>query len=283
MKTKIIYSERCLEYGGIASPENANRIDTAARILEESGAEFIEPQAARDAEILLVHNKQYVQGVKKGTIADPDTPAWNNIFGYAKLAAGAAILAAKTNGFSLMRPPGHHCGIAGRALGASTRGFCYFNNIAVAVRALNKKTVIIDIDGHHGNGTQEIFLGDKKIIYISFHQNAVYPGTGAESQDNCHNFPLEANCGPEIYLKTLRLALKECADKINDCEVIAIDAGFDTHWGDLVSLGLDSDDFLKIGKLIGKLNKPTFSVLEGGYNGQNLGNDVVAFLEGIEN
>jgi acetoin utilization deacetylase AcuC-like enzyme len=221
--------------------------------------------------------------VKNRTINDPDTPAYENIYEHACLAAGAAITAAKTNGFSLMRPPGHHAGISGPALGACTRGFCYFNNLAIAVRALNKATVIIDIDGHHGNGTQEIFSGDEKVTYISLHRIDIFPGTGRTSTGNCRNYPLDANCGGKIYFETLKKALGEAQMEIKNAQLIAVSAGFDAHVGDLASLGLQTEDYLAIGKAVGNLGKPAFFVLEGGYNGKNVGNDADAFLFGFEN
>jgi acetoin utilization deacetylase AcuC-like enzyme len=282
MKTKIIYSEICLEYGGIAGPENAARVLGAVEILKKKKYDFVAPQAASDEEILLAHSKEYVEGVKNGTIDDPDTPAYDNIYKYAKLSAGAAIMAAKTNGFSLMRPPGHHCGISGKALGAVTRGFCYFNNLAIAVRALGKITVIIDIDGHHGNGTQEIFTGDDKVTYISLHRKNVFPQTGSQSCGNYRNYPLEANCGGKIYFETFKKAMQENTNEINTAEIIAVSAGFDSHQGDLVSLGLVAKDYFAIGKEMSKFKQPVFFVLEGGYNGEKLGNDVDAFLKGFE-
>jgi len=283
MKTSIIYSEKCLRYGGIANPENSERVSVASGILKKKGYDFIEPMPAYDSEILLCHDAQYVESVKNGTTIDPDTIAHDNIYEYAKLAAGGAVQALKTNGFSLMRPPGHHCGINGKALGAVTRGFCYFNNLAIAVRASGKVAVIIDIDGHHGNGTQEIFANDKKVTYISLHRKNVFPQTGSQSCGNCHNYPLEADCGGKTYLKTLKDALYESEHDIKTAEIVAVSAGFDTHRGDLVSLGLEKDDFHAIGKEIHKLGKPAFFVLEGGYNGQDLGNDIDALLKGYEN
>ena len=77
-----------------------------------------------------------------------------------------------------MRPPGHHAGRNGLALGAPTLGFCYFNNIAIAVKHLGKSALISDIDGHHGNGAQEIFLGDPKVKFISLHRRGIYLGRG---------------------------------------------------------------------------------------------------------
>ena len=282
METKIVYSDKCLEYGGIASPENSQRILFAAEILRGRGYEFITPEPANEKNILAAHDRQYIETVKNGTTNDPDTPAYDNIYDYAKLAAGAAMTAAGINGFSLMRPPGHHCGINGKALGAFTRGFCYLNNIAIAVRSSNVRTVVIDIDGHHGNGTQEIFLGDKNTTYLSLHRNNVFPQTGSCTCNNCHNFPLAADCGGIIYLKTFKKAVKSIAPQIEKSEMIAVSAGFDTRIGDIVSLGLQTEDYFAIGKEIGKLGKPAFFTLEGGYDTKNLGADIDALLQGFE-
>ena len=104
-------------------------------------------------------------------------------------------MASKIGGFSLTRPPGHHVGKYGAALGVYTRGFCYLNNIAIAVKESNKKTLILDIDGHHGNGTQEIFLGDENVTYVSVHQSPNFPGTGHATEANCINFALPAKRG----------------------------------------------------------------------------------------
>ena len=185
------------------------------------------------------------------------------------------MLASKIGGFSLTRPPGHHVGKYGAALGVYTRGFCYLNNIAIAVKESGKKTLILDIDGHHGNGTQEIFLGDENVTYVSVHQSPNYPGTGQKTEANCINYPLQPNVGAEIYLDTLDNALS-CVDA-GKFEALAVSAGFDTHSCDLASLGLVTEDYFEIGKRIANLNLPTFFVLEGGYNGQNVGLDIDMF------
>ncbi len=279
MKTKIIFSEKCLGYGSwhIESPERVRR---AHEILKDRGYEFLTPEPASEDDLLRVHDTDYVWNLKKGLIEDPDTPAYENIYEYARLAAGGAILAAKVNGFSIMRPPGHHAGKNGAALGAYTRGFCYLNNIAIAVKHLGKSTLILDIDGHHGNGTQEIFLGDEKVAYVSLHRHPHYPGTGYISEANCLNFPLQADCGDDAYLKTLDEALNKVG--ISKFEIVAVSAGFDTHIGDLASLGLTEKGYLEIGKRIASLNKPTFFVLEGGYSGENIGKDIDQLLKGLE-
>ena len=180
-----------------------------------------------------------------------------------------------------MRPPGHHAGKFGAALGAATRGFCYLNNIAIAVTHLNKPTLILDIDGHHGNGTQEIFYGNEKVTYLSLHRHPNYPGTGAKSEANCLNFPLPPDCGDETYLKTLNKALG--AVDMSRFDVVAVSAGFDTHAGDLASLGLTERAYREIGKKIAALNRPTFLVLEGGYSGENVGRDIDQLLRAFEN
>lgn len=279
MKTKIIFSEKCLGYGQwhIEGPE---RVRKAAEILRAKGYEFLEPEPAYEDDLTKAHDVEYVWNVKKSLIADPDTPAYDNIYEFARLSAGGAILAAKVGGFSIMRPPGHHAGMNGAALGAYTRGFCYFNNIAVAVRHLNKHTLILDIDGHHGNGTQEIFMGDPRVTYVSLHRHPNYPGTGMASEGNCINFPLPPDCGDEVYLKTLDAAINTI--DLDRFEVVAVSAGFDTHAGDLASLGLTEEGYTRIGRKIAATKKATFFVLEGGYSGENVGRDIDQLLSGAK-
>jgi acetoin utilization deacetylase AcuC-like enzyme len=279
MKTKIIFSEKCLGYGAwhIEGPQ---RVKMAHEILKEKGYEFLEPTSASEEDLLKVHYSEYIWNLKKGLVDDSDTPAYDNIYEYARLSAGGAILAAKSNGFSLMRPPGHHAGRSGAALGVYTRGFCYLNNIAIAVKALNKPTLILDVDGHHGNGTQEIFQGDEKVVYVSLHRYPYYPGTGAYSEGNCLNFPLPADCGEQMYLETLDKALS-MAD-VGRFEVVAVSVGLDTHFGDLASLGLTENSYRKIGERIAALEKPAFFILEGGYAGDKNGNDIDQLLRGYE-
>lgn len=279
MKQKIVFSEKCLEYGALHI-EGPKRVKRAYEILKERGYEFLEPEPASEEEMLKVHDADYIQLLKKGMAEDPDTPAYENIYEYARLSAGGAILAAKINGFSLMRPPGHHAGRYGAALGAYTKGFCYINNVAVAVKYLGKPTLILDIDGHHGNGTQEIFHGDPKVVYVSLHRHPHYPGTGYYSEANCLNFPLPADCGEEVYLKVLEEALKKV--DMQKIEVIAVSAGFDTFIGDLASLGLTEKTYGKIGRMLAALGKPTFFVLEGGYVGENIGKAVDELLKNFQ-
>jgi acetoin utilization deacetylase AcuC-like enzyme len=279
MNTKIVYSEKCLGYG-TWHIEGPQRVKTAHEILKTKGYEFVEPTPATEEDLLTVHDADYLWNLKKGLVEDPDTPAYDKIYEFAKLSAGGALLASRINGFSLMRPPGHHVGEYGAALGVYTRGFCYINNIAIAVKQLGKKTLILDIDGHHGNGTQEIFLGDEKIVYISIHQSPNYPGTGALTEGNCINFALPIDVGEQKYLETLDKALGMVDS--GRFEVVAVSAGFDTQMGDLASLGLTQKSYWQIGRRIALLKKPAFFILEGGYMGEKNGANIDQFLRGYE-
>jgi acetoin utilization deacetylase AcuC-like enzyme len=279
MKTKIVYSEKCLGYGEWHT-EGPERVQVASEILKEKGYEFLEPTPATEDDLLTVHDSDYLWKLKKGLVEDADTPAYDNIYEYARLSVGGALLASKVNGFSLMRPPGHHVGRSGAALGAYSRGFCYLNNIAIAVKKLGQKTLILDIDGHHGNGTQEIFQGDEKVVYLSLHQSPNYPGTGTASEGNCLNFVLPLDTGGQLYLETLNKALGMV--DLGKVELVAVSCGFDTHVGDLASLGLVEHDYWEIGKRVAYMKKPAFFVLEGGYAGGKVGLDIDSLLRGYE-
>jgi acetoin utilization deacetylase AcuC-like enzyme len=278
----LIFSDKCLEYNWPGHIERPERIEEALQFLKTK-YDFLEPEPLLEKYLFTTHSKEYVKlikNVKAGSYLDGDTPAPEHIYDYALLSAGAALLASQHNGFSLMRPPGHHAGINGRAMGVSTLGFCYFNNIAIAVKKMGKRTLILDIDGHHGNGTQEIFQGDPKVTFISLHRYPTYPGTGFKSLGNCLNFPLSHSTGDSLYLETLDCAFNQI--ELHRVDLIAISAGFDAHDGDLASLSLTPNCYREIGRRVGALNKPVFGVLEGGYIGQNVGKDIHELISGIE-
>jgi acetoin utilization deacetylase AcuC-like enzyme len=279
MKTRVVYSEKCLGYG-TWHIEGPQRVKTAYEILKARGYGFLEPTPASEEDLLTVHDADYLFNLKKGLVEDTDTPAYDKIYEFARLSVGGALLASEIGGFSLMRPPGHHVGRNGAALGVYTRGFCYLNNITIAIKKLGKKTLILDIDGHHGNGTQEIFQGDEQVVYLSLHQSPNYPGTGSFTEGNCINFALPADLGGKRYLDTLDKALGGL--DLGKFEEVAVSAGFDTHLGDLATLGLVEQDYFEIGKRVAGLWKPAFFVLEGGYMGEKVGLDVDALLRGFE-
>lgn len=270
---KIVFSEECLNYKSLGHPESPERVKLAHDYLN-TRFQFIEPSEASDADILLVHSEGHLESLKNLEFYDADSPAYPEIYRYASISAGAAITAAEEGAFSLTRPPGHH---AGRS---SVAGFCYLNNIAIAVKKLAKRTLIVDIDAHHGNGTEAIFLGDPAVVYVSLHAYPFYPGTGAESRKNCFNHPLPPLCGDSVYLDTFERALD--AIDIDDVEHVAISAGFDGYKSDpLASLGLSSATYERIGESISRLNLPVFAVLEGGYDVANLGQNVEHLLKGL--
>jgi len=279
---KIVYSENCLKYEAMGHPESPRRVYSSFRFLKEKGFEFVEPRLCSKEDLILVHEKELVEKVKNSSFYDLDTPNLPRIYYYAKLAAGSAIKAMEIaleneKAFSLMRPPGHHAGR--NFLG----GFCYFNNMAIASRkALDfvDKITIVDIDCHHGNGTQDIFLGNPRILYVSLHRHPFYPGTGSVSEDNCLNYPLGKTTGEKEYILTLGKALEE-VKKYNP-DLIGISAGFDTYKHDPIGgLGLRRKTYFKIGKMIKELKKPTFAVLEGGYSRQ-LPECIYQFLIGMK-
>ncbi len=282
LKTKIIYSLKCLEYGESGHPESPDRVRNSCQYLKKLGYEFIKPEPASETDILLAHSSDLVNQVKENNFYDPDTPSIDGIFAFALLSAGAAIKAAELAltgeiTFSLMRPPGHH--VTRDQLG----GFCYFNNIAIAVKKIIskiKRVAILDIDCHHGQGTQDIFQGDDNVLYVSLHQRGIYPNTGLSSGDNYLNYPLDANTEPEKYLAVLKQALIKVREFKPD--LLAISAGFDTYKKDfLTGLALEIETYEKIGQIIADLDLPVFAVLEGGYS-QDIPQCLHNFLKGLE-
>ena len=172
-----------------------------------------------------------------------------------------------------MRPPGHH------AEREKAMGFCIYNNVAVGANYLIEKykyskIAIIDFDVHHGNGTQDIFYNNDKVLYISTHQYPFYPGTGTEQEigkfNNIFNIPLEAGTSSEVYLNAYENVLKKI--KEFKPEFILFSAGFDAHIDDpLAQLKLTSNDFYQITKRTLELSKKfcsgkVVSILEGGYD-----------------
>ncbi|MFP4646414.1 MAG: histone deacetylase family protein [Candidatus Acetothermia bacterium] len=271
----IVFDAECLQYRSAGHPESPERVKVSYNILREEEHATIKPEKATEEDLATVHLHKFIDKVKQGNFSNPDCPHYTNLMHYALLAAGGAITAQQEGGFSLMRPPGHHAGKD--FLG----GFCYFNNLAVAVKRSDLQTVIVDFDGHHGNGTQDIFYEDDQVTYISLHRSYGFPGTGKRSRKNIINVPLEVNCGDEKYLENFQDALDKAP--MDQFEQIAVSAGFDTHKNDpLASLGLSRSTYRRIGEILFEYGLPTFAVLEGGYKGQDLGHNIDAFLKGFK-
>lgn len=186
--------------------------------------------------------------------------------------------------FALCRPPGHHAGKANCA------GYCYINNAAVAANWLTKqdKTAILDIDYHAGNGTQEIFYERADVFTISIHADPdfeypYYTGyadeTGAGKGLGYHrSFPLPAGADDKTYLETVEKAITLIADY--SPSFLVISAGMDLYEGDpLGKFKVSREGIRQIGKKIARLSLPTLVVMEGGYNNEDLGQNIVALLE----
>lgn len=278
---KVIFSSQCLQFSTPGHPESPERVTRAQQLLKKEGYEFMEPSPCTEEDLLLVHAPPLIESVRTNSFFDWDSPNVPKIYEYATLAVGGALLAMELSffegkSFSIMRPPGHH------ATRSKLGGFCYFNNIAVAVaRALERvqRVAILDFDCHHGNGTQDIFLGDERVLYISWHQLHIYPGTGYQHQLNCLNYPVTPSDDHESFMNLFHQGL----EKMNEFnpDIIALSAGFDGYIGDPLSmLRLEKKTYEEIGETIKACNLPSFAVLEGGY-GPEFSQCVLRFLEGF--
>jgi acetoin utilization deacetylase AcuC-like enzyme len=183
--------------------------------------------------------------------------------------------------YALCRPPGHHAGVD------LYGGFCYLNNAAIVARHLGARVAILDVDYHHGNGTQSIFYADPSVLYCSLHAHPDldYPyywgyademGQG-EGRGTNRNYPLPLGISDEVYLATLKQALQDIHDF--SPRFLVVSAGFDTVAGDPVgSFSLTTDGVAQVGEAIAGLSLPTVVLQEGGYLIERLGDDAVAFL-----
>ena len=281
---RIYFSAECLKYHQPGHPESPERVRSIHAYLGEKGFTFIQPQPCSEGDVLRVHSDEHLMAVKTETVFDADTPPFPNIFKYAVLSAGAAIEAAQTalegeTALSLMRPPGHH------ATQNRVMGFCYFNNIAIAAAKFlhenpNEKVAILDIDCHHGYGSEDFFVGNESVLFVSLHQSPLYPGTGLTSDENAINFPLLPGTSEIQYLDALEKACK----KIENFKptLLGVSAGFDTFQEDpLTQLNLEVMTYGKIGIKIKQLNTPTYIILEGGYS-PRLPECVYEFIRGID-
>jgi acetoin utilization deacetylase AcuC-like enzyme len=197
------------------------------------------------------------------------------------LAGAARLRAGAPAAYALCRPPGHH------AAADLYGGFCYLNNAAIAARALGEAVAILDIDYHHGNGTQMIFYEDPTVLFCSLHAHPDddYPyywgaaeerGAGRGLGFN-HNWPLPPGTGDDVYLT----ALDEALGVIRRFEprFVVVSAGFDTAPGDPVGgFSLSAAALAEVGRRIAALGRPTLIVQEGGYLLDRLAEYAVAFL-----
>lgn len=274
-------------------PESPDRVTSIMSALRRVGVpyEVREPLEATEQDMLLVHDRKHVDVVRDFGIGfmDPDTFHYDYTFGLCIRALGGTLGAAKEAvkegraTFALPRPPGHH---AGRDY---NMGFCYINNVAIAARVLQrdfeevKKVAIVDIDAHHGNGTNDIFYDDPSVLYISTHQWGIFPGTGHQKETGIGkgegrtvNLPLLGGAGDPTFIQTYD-AVIEPVLKAFSPDAILVSLGGDSHIMDpLTGLSLSTPGYLTLtGKLLEFARKNVSGrisyVLEGGYHTRALG------------
>jgi len=233
-------------------PERPERIEAIREGLEEIGywteCPIIQPLSPDQKVLTGVHELQYLQmlerACQKGQMLDPDTYATQDSWQLALNAAGGALgivdriwEGQSSTGFALTRPPGHH------ATQSRAMGFCLINNVAVAAEYLlvekgAQKIAVVDLDLHHGNGTQDIFWHREDVAYVSIHQAPFYPGTGALYEIGAGpgegwtlNLPIPAFSGDEAYQTLLGEIILPYLDQIQP-DFLLVSFGFDTHWRD---------------------------------------------------
>lgn len=248
---KVIFHPRFYEVYASDPAAAPGRMEPMVKALEKE-FEFIVPEPALERDVERVHGKSHIQSIQRD----------RQLYEIALLAAGAAILAAETAfeqqpAFGLIRPPGHH------ASPHSCWGFCYFNNIAIAIKKLLseekiKSALVLDFDLHFGDGTSNAFTGSSGVNY--FHPEATRSKEFLEE-------------------------VKHCLETKKPYDIVAVSAGFDRHeedWGGL----LKTEDYFVIGKWAKEASSERcqgrrFGVLEGGYNHSVLGKNVKSFLQGF--
>ena len=289
MKTAIITTDTYLNHNtGQGHPESADRVSVVIENLKKKDKNFVwkKPKKFDSKYLKITHNPNYVNEVeksfpKKGLFfLDGDTIVSPGSKEASSDAVGSIITAIDgvqnkefKNAFCAVRPPGHH------AEKNKAMGFCIYNNVAVGTHYLIekyklKRIAIIDFDVHHGNGTQDIFYDNEKVLYISTHQYPYYPGSGNNSERGKHNnvlnIPLPAGTNSEEYLNAYEHILKKL--KQFEPEFILFSAGFDAHKDDpLAQLQLNTKDFYDLTKRTLQIVKSTckgnvVSILEGGYD-----------------
>lgn len=302
-KTAVVFSPIFTKHNpGRGHPESARRVTAVATEIQNKKEKFgsklqlVEPEKASIEDVELVHAVEYVRLVDAvcraggGPLDSQDTVASPDSFDVALYAVGGTLKAVNLviegnveNAFALVRPPGHHAERF-RAL-----GFCIFNNVAIAAQYLIEKSklsrvLILDVDAHHGNGTQRKFYETDKVLYVSLHEDPTdFPGTGfmdevgrGEGAGYNVNIPFPYGTGDRVYLRAVREIVTPIVCQYRP-EFMLVSAGFDSHYLDPVgNLSLSARCINQIYETItglasriceGKL----VSVLEGGYNPKTIG------------
>jgi acetoin utilization deacetylase AcuC-like enzyme len=268
-------------------PETPARIASTLAALREQSALVVTwdaPVPVREETLTRAHTAGLLHQILSATDDfDPDTPWFPDLGGHVWRAVGGALAAMDVAlqgrlALSLMRPPGHH------ASRARAMGFCYLNNVAIAVlEALARgmdRVAVFDFDVHHGNGTEAILLNNPRAATYSVHQFPCYPDTGWENVGtNGFNYPV-APLTPRLdYRKVLAGAIDDLARFKPG--LVGVSAGFDAYANDpLAQETLELEDYYWLGHRLRNLGVPLFSVLEGGYS-QELPQLILAYLRGL--
>jgi acetoin utilization deacetylase AcuC-like enzyme len=263
-------------------PESADRLIALHRAFPG----FLEGAPAVEEDVLRCHSAELLEllrSVDAPMYLEPNTVASETSYEAALLAAGCAIAAARTGGFALIRPPGHH------ATPGTSFGFCLLNNVAIAARRLQAdgagRIAIVDFDVHHGNGTQDIFWNDDTVLYASLHQFGIFPGTGgpAEQRETTVNVPLAAGSGDAEWLAAFDERVAPTIERFAP-DAVLVSAGFDAHEAEdlyLVDMRVTDDGFRALAERCAALATRVAAVLEGGYNVETLPGLVQAALDGF--
>jgi len=303
----LYYTPQFLEHKTGAHPECPERVAVCIKHLSSSASDnlrVVAPRRADLADVGRVHDAGLVAAVESlaragGGEVDSDTVVSEGSFDAALDAAGAAIDAATAvaqggcdASFALVRPPGHH------ATRSRAMGFCLFNNVAIAARRLLaqeglRRIAILDFDVHHGNGTQEAFYEDPRVLFVSFHRFPFYPGTGRREETGAGpgkgytvNVPLPGKTSAARYLSLWDEVLEEKVKPFRP-EILLVSAGFDNYSRDPVGgLNFEPPDFRDIGRLVLRLadancGGKVAGVLEGGYDLDALPRCLEAYLQGL--
>ncbi len=286
----VVTDERCADHtAGTHHPERPDRLwaalDGVARAGFADALEYVTPRPATDEDLTLVHTAELVSHVRSvgdagGGRLDPDTVMNDASLDAALLAAGSVLTAvdrllddARLHGaYCVVRPPGHH------ATADRSMGFCLFNSVAIAAASrahAGEKVAIVDIDAHHGNGTQDIFVRDPRVFYASVHQSPLYPGTGALTErgedagiGTTVNVPLPPGATGDIARRAIDDVIGPAIGDFGP-DWLFVSAGYDGHRADpITDLGYTSTDIGDLMGALGTLVPParTVVVLEGGYD-----------------